>query len=104
VDITSYHIDKEGRICALDKASGNDWGGTRVNEQFSKFLQTIVNDPDFRQYLGVNDAQLQQQHKADLNKLIYERFEKEKMIFGDEDDDEKRNPAVLSLPNSFKKI
>ena len=104
VDITSYHIDNEGHICVQDRATGNDWGGTRVNEQFGKFLQTIVNDPNFRQYLEVPDDQTQQQHKADLNKLIYESFEKEKMIFGDEDNDGKRNPAVIHIPNSFLKF
>ena len=104
VDITSYHVDREGRICVKDKANGNDWGGTRVNEQFSKFLQTVVDDRDFRQYLHVPDAQLQQQHKADLNKLIYESFEEQKIFFGDEDNDEKRNPAEIVLPKSFVKF
>ena len=101
VDIMSYRIDEEDHFCVMSKATGNDWGGTRVNEQFSRFLQTIVNDPDFRQYLNVSDVQLQQQHRADLSKLINESFEQQKMIFGDEDDDDKRNPAHISFPNSF---
>jgi len=104
VDITSYHIDEEGHISVKGKASGNDWGGTRVNEQFSKFLQTIVSDTNFRQYLHVPDVQLRQQHRADLNKLIYESFEQQKLHFGDEDDDEKRNPAVIHIPKSFGKF
>lgn len=104
VDITSYHIDEDGHICVKGRASGNDWGGTRVNEQFSKFLLTIVNDRDFRQYLHVPDVQLRQQHRADLNKLIYDTFEQQKMIFGDEDDDTKRLPAVLNIPKSFVKF
>ena len=104
VDITSYRIDKDGHICVIDKAGGNDWGGTRVNEQFSEFLEDIVDDPKFRRYLHVSDAQLQQQHKADLNELIYERFERQKMIFGDEDNEEKRNAAVINLPKTFGKF
>lgn len=104
VDITSYHIDEGGHLCVKDKASGNDCGGKRVNEQFSKFLQTIVSDPNFSQYLHVSSVQLQQQHRADLNKLIYESFEYPKKVFGDEDDDKKRCPAMISIPNSFRRF
>ena len=104
VDITSYRVDEKGRICVIDKADGNEWGGTRVNEQFSKFLQTLVNDPDFKQYLNVSDVQLQQQHRADFNKLVYESFEQQKILFGSEDNDDKRVPAVITIPNSFGKF
>ena len=104
VDITSYHVDEEGHICVRDKASGNDWGGTRVNEQFRNFLQTIVDDEDFQRYLNVTNAQLQQQHRADLNKLIFDVFETQKVLFGDEDNDDKRVPAVITIPNSFGKF
>ena len=102
VDITSYCIDQDGHICVVDKASGNDWGGTRVNEKFAEFMETIVNDPGFAQYVAVPDPQLQQQHKADLNKLIYNEFEQQKIIFGDEE--EMKNPAVMYIPNSFMKF
>ena len=103
VDITSYCIDDEGHICVVDKASGNDWGGTRVNEKFMQFLETIVDDPGFTQYTSVPHPQLQQQHKADLNKLVYGEFEKQKNIFGD-DVEENRLPAVVTIPNSFMKF
>jgi len=99
MDITSYHINQEGHICMVDKASGNGWGGTRVNEMFAQFLETIVDDPGFTQYISVLDPQLQEQHKADLNKLIYGEFEKQKIAFGDEED--AINPAMLHIPNSF---
>ena len=104
VDITSYRIDQYDRICVIDKASGNDWGGTRVNEKFAQFLETVVDDPGFTQYISVLDPHLQQQHKADLNKLIYGEFERQKIIFGDEHNDESRNPAVINIPNSFMKF
>ena len=45
----------------------------------------IVDDPGFTQYISVSDPQLQQQHKADLNRLIYGEFEQQKIIFGDEE-------------------
>ena len=108
MDITSYHIDDYDRICVVDKASGNDWGGTRVNEQFSKFLETMVGDPGFTKYVQdrrgrdyVPDPRLQRQHKADLNKLIYGNFEMQKIHFGDKEDDDDRVPAVITIPRSF---
>ena len=104
VDITSYCIDQYDRIRVIDKASGNDWGGTRVNEKFAQFLETIVDDPGFTQYISVLDPHLQQQHKADLNKLIYSKFEQQKIIFGDEDNDDNRIPAVVNIPTSFMKF
>ena len=105
VDITSYSIDDDDHICVIDKPSGNDYGGTRVNEKFSQFLESLVNDSGFKQYLSVRDPQLQQQHKADLNKLVYGSFEQQKIIFGDEeDDDDERIPAVINIPNSFIKF
>jgi len=104
VDITSYRIDQYDRICVIDKASGNDWGGTRVNEKFAQFLETVVDDPGFTQYISVLDPHLQQQHKADLNKLIYGEFEQQKIICGDEDNDDNRIPAVVNIPTSFMKF
>ena len=102
VDITSYCIDDKGRICMVDQASGNDWGGIKVNEKFAQFLETLVGDPGFKQYISVPDPQLQQQHKADLNKLIYGEFEEQKVAFGDEEDTQK--PAVINIPQSFLKF
>ena len=101
VDITSYHIDQDGHFHVVDKASGNDWGGTRVNDMFMQFMETVVNDPGFKQYISVPDPQLQQKHKADLNKLIYGEFEQEKALFGRVQDDDKRGPQVINIPHSF---
>ena len=97
VDITSYCIDDDGRICVVDKASGNDWGGTRVNEKFMQFLESITDDPGCNRYVSFTDPQLQEQHKADFNKLVYDEFERQKNIFGDDD----QVPAVINIPNSF---
>ena len=104
MDITSYCIDQYDHICVIDKASGNDWGGNRVNEKFAQFLETMVEDPGFTQYISVTNQQLQQQHKTDLNRLIYGEFEKEKIIFGESDDEDMANPSVINIPNSFMKF
>ena len=104
VDITSYCIDDEGHICVVDKASGNDWGGTRVNEKFVQFLESIADDPGCNRYLSTTDPQLQELHKADFNKLVYGEFEIQKNIFGDEDNDDNRVPALIHIPNTFAKF
>ena len=96
MDITSYCIDDEDRICMVGKPAGNDWGGTQVNEQFAKFFEKIVDDSGFKRYTSES-----QQHKADLNKLLYGEFERQKVIFGSEED--YKFPIVLNLPNSFVK-
>ena len=99
VDITSYRVDEHNRICVVDKASGNEWGGTRVNDMFAQFLETVVNDPGFKKYLSVCDPQLQQQHKADHNKLIHKEFDQQKIAFGE--DEVPEHPTVVHIPNSF---
>ena len=104
VDITSYRIDDNDHLCVIGKASGSGSGGTCVNEKFAEFLETIVDDKAFMQYKTVSNPQLQQQHMADLNKLIYGNFEEQKTIFGDEENDQKRVPAVINIPNSFLKF
>ena len=65
-------------------------------------MEDIVDDPGFKQYVSVSDAQLQQQHKADLNKLIYSGFETEKMSF--DKDDDMTSPSVIHIPSSFIKF
>ena len=97
VDITSYCIDDDDHICEVDKASGNDWGGTRVNEEFMQFLESITDDPGCNRYISVGDPQLQELHKAEFNKLVYGDFETQKTIFGDDDE----ISAVINIPNTF---
>ena len=104
MDITSYCTDDNGHICVVDKASGNDWGGTRVNEKFLEFLESIVDDPGCNRYLSVEDPQLHELHRAEFNKLVYGEFEKQKTIFGDEENDDERVPAVMNIPNTFLKF
>ena len=44
VDITAHRLDSSRNIEVLNVPTGNDWGGTKVNKEFSKFLQKLVND------------------------------------------------------------
>lgn len=71
-------------------ALGNDWGGTKVNEQFQTFLEELVDDKGLTCYVG-RQAKNQQKRKAMLRQLVYERFESQKLNFGREG---YKNPSV----------
>ena len=82
VDIASHAI-VDGRIVEIAPPAGNFWAGTTVNEEFSKFLQEFVDDPEFSCYTKEGPyPEDQARHKAELNKLLYTTFEKEKKRFG----------------------
>ena len=89
VDITAHHKD-DGNIEVIVTPVGNDCGGTKVNQQFSYLLADIVDDPDFESFLSVVDHRKKVNHKANLNRIIYNEFEQHKLVFGEtvtEDDD-----------------
>ena len=90
VDITA-HIEVDGGIVVENIPSGNAWGGTQVNEAFSKLLQGIVNDPGFSKFL---DTEEQSQRMASLNNMFYNEFEKQKVLFGQC----KTEEIAISLP------
>ena len=81
VDITAQQIE-DGVIEVIDIPTGNDCGGTKVNEQFSHLLQEIVGDPNFDHFLNQNPTSFAT-HKAVLNQLLYKEFEEEKVKFGE---------------------
>ena len=93
VDITA-HIEVDGGIVVENIPTGNAWGGTQVNEAFSKMLQEIVNDPEFEKFLASGDHS---QNMAELIKIFYTEFENEKLLFGRERTDELR----IALPKRF---
>ena len=100
VDIASHGI-VEGSIEELARPAGNFWGGTTVNEEFSKFLQEFVDDREFSCYIGSGTLVNETQHKADLNKLLYTTFELQKKHFGS---GEAQDSYIVELPPSFTKV
>lgn len=46
VDIATHSL-AAGGIIELAPSAGNDWGGTRVNKEFEKFLAEFVGDHGF---------------------------------------------------------
>ena len=96
IDITA-HVEIDGNIVVENIPTGNAWGGTQVNEAFSKILEGIVNDPGFEKFLASGDRS---QTNADIIKIFYTEFETEKLLFGKEQTEEIR----ISFPNRFAKF
>ena len=82
VDITAQH-DNAGKCDVVIPPTGNDWGGTKVNQQFAKFLSGVVGDEDFTNFTSIGDARKCIANRAAINKLIYNEFEQEKVKFGE---------------------
>ena len=93
IDITA-HIEVDGGIVVQNIPTGNAWGGTQVNEGFSKLLQEIVNDPGFKKFIASGDHNKIQ---ASLIKILYNEFEKQKILFGNG----KTKEIAVELPKIF---
>ncbi|XP_019858082.1 PREDICTED: uncharacterized protein LOC109586343 [Amphimedon queenslandica] len=77
VDIT-VHDKSNGRISEVLPPMGNTWGGTTINEALSELLQEIINDKGFHILLKSDPISA----KTTLYGLFYEKFEEQKIIFG----------------------
>ena len=77
VDITTLQ-DKGVKVITLPV--GNNCGGSMVNQEFAKFLQGIVDDSGFAQFLKSTNSN-SSQFAAVLNVLLYIYFEDQKESF-----------------------
>ena len=90
VDIVAYHINKapDRHMEVIHEPAGGAWGGTKVNLEFKQFLENIIGDEGFSQYIDTCFASDNAVHQADLDEIVYETFESQKTIFGDKQMDE----------------
>lgn len=101
VDITAQ-MEVDGGIEVINIPSGNAWGGTQVNEQFSQMLQSIVGDQDFSRFLNTSDLTVKATRRAVLTKLIYVEFESEKVAFGTTSTQQNAMTEIsIALPKDF---
>lgn len=54
VDITIHEIQNDGRLKELHRASGGDWGGTKINDEFEQFLGRLFGDDTMRKFKTEN--------------------------------------------------
>ena len=84
VDIYAQKVSSipDRHVEVVHPPTGNDCGGSRVNKEFEKFLEKLVNDEGFSRYLHTDDPVTNAKHSADLNKLVSMHFEEQKILFG----------------------
>ena len=102
VDLSAHRIVSSPEIYVeeLHPPVGNDWGGSKINQEFAKFLEMLVCDADFSKYVETCDPEVNLRNQFELNQLINVDFEKQKLIFG-RIEREKRREAVVRLPTSM---
>ena len=102
VDLSAHRIiySPETYVEELHPPIGNDWGGSKVNQEFAKFLEKLVCDAEFSRYIGTCDPEINLRNQFELNQLVNVDFEKQKLIFG-RIEREKRREAVVRLPTSM---
>ena len=85
VNITALMCTEDGYIIVTPPL-GNTSGGMKVNNVFSDFLQDLVGDRNFKSFRSggawFSDKPLPE-YQAALSDIIYNRFEKLKVHFGD---------------------
>ena len=102
VDISAHHVirDPQPHIKVIHPPTGNDWGGTKVNQEFEKFLQNLVQDIGFSRFLHTPDESKNAKNKVYLNELLNESFERQKKVFADADE-ESSDMWMIELPTPF---
>ena len=100
VDIASHRI-VGSHVKEIAPPAGRFFGGTTVNENFSKFLEEFVENPRFSHYIYNNRPEIQVRQRVDLNKLLYMTFETQKKRFGSGED---CDSYVVEFPNSFSRV
>ena len=91
VDITAHRHEQGMGIEVISEPVGNDCGGMKVNNEFSKLLQKILQDESsdpnntisFPRYLQTdNDPSTLALRHAVINSLLHNEFEMQKVSFG----------------------
>ena len=80
VDITAHIKHGEDNIEIIIPPMGNESGGRKVNELFSKLLEEIVKDPGFS--LFVQKEGKESYHRAIIAQVVFHDFENQKQQFG----------------------
>ena len=101
VDISAHRFSSspEEHIEVILPPAGNDCGGSMVNKNFAEFLGELVGDKTFSKYIDSGDETLKATHRARLNELINDTFERQKRIFGEKGGDGSK--ASIRLPYTF---
>ena len=90
VDIAIHDLKTDSSINSVLPPTGNDWGGTRVNKEFSLLVQDILDDKNFESFCTSPNNEAV--HNAIITNLVFHEFDRYKKNFcdkkGDDDDDD----------------
>lgn len=105
VDIVAYRIvDKhsEPHMEIIHEPTGGSWGGSGVNAEFKKFIESLTQDVCFSRYIQTSSQETNSKQQIYLDKIVHESFECQKILFGDKtlNEDEK---VSINLHSSFIK-
>ena len=105
VDISAHRLtsNPEPHISVIHPPEGNDFGGTRINAGFSKYLQKLVADTGFSRFLPPDNDVMCAKNSLYLNELLNENFEKQKIMFAEESTDNNDSRLMIELPFQFMK-
>ena len=105
VDISAHRVSQtpDRHVQVMHPPTGNDCGGSKVNKEFEKFLERLVNDVGFSKYLKSKYPATNAKNSADLNVLVNRTFEDQKVYFGSKGGVGSRPDSRLTirLPFSF---
>ena len=105
VDISAHRVISLPEPCVevLHPPIGNDYGGSKVNQEFSKFLEKVVSDLAFSRYVETCDPEVNLRNRFELNQLINVSFEEQKQIYGRLEKGRRREASVR-LPPSLLEV
>ena len=102
VDISAHCLVNglEPHIKVIHPPTGNDCGGTKVNDKFKKFLVDLVKDTEFDRFVSTENQVVNSRNQFVLDVLLNEKFELQKKVFGE---DNKNYKCGIELPSAFFK-
>ena len=103
VDISAHQVvsyvgsQKYPVVEELHPPVGNDCGGMKVNQGFVMFLERLVSDVGFSNFIETCDPEIDVRNNFELNQVINVAFEEQKQIFG-RIEKHRRRDSVIRLP------
>ena len=100
VDISAHRVlssTPEQHLEVIHLSTRENCGGSRVNKEFEKFLEELVNDKGFSRYLPRDDPVTYAKHSAELNELVNKTFEEQKVMFGKRSDVDSKPDSKLAI-------
>ena len=103
VDIAIHTVEGDSTIKSVLPPTGNDCGGTKVNNEFSALLQEMLGDSNFKAFCSSPKDEVAS-HKAIITNLIYQEFENVKVRFGKKILASKTDEFYIRLDSSLVKF